>query len=323
VKAPNFLKRLFFGLTLPQQYVCISADNFSHTLHTTFSGRSTNHLVDCKHVLLGYKPVIICMSEHDIQHSDEELCLSLTDRAFDFDGRWKGYPADLQAIARLELKRMKRLEGLAFYEATFGKHVLVSSFHQRANELKLKLKKTKVGNIDLDGNLHDRVRIAYSLPRIIALVTVSDGLTLNVFPTDLHGALGNDLYVSSLRIGGKAQQQVDRMKQMVISEVDSAYFAEVYLLGKNHMKDMADIGSFPTRDVASEKLAIPVPAYALRYFELNIINSFDTGVHRIYISRVINRAEVKKGKTLAHIHQYYAQWRMNNGMATDYLWRPS
>ncbi|MBK5277343.1 MAG: hypothetical protein JJE09_00620, partial [Bacteroidia bacterium] len=174
----------------------------------------------------------------------------------------------------------------------------------------------------LSGNLLDQVRIAYCIPRIISIITVSDGTLINMFPTDLHGAVGEKNYVSSLRKGGLANTQVEKYNKIVISDVDTSFCKQAYALGKNHMHEMTDINAFSTYVERSAKLKLPLPKSVLRYKELSRIDSFDHNIHRIHLYEVIHAQTIESGKsTLAHIHQYYAQWRLDQSFPTQMILR--
>ena len=175
--------------------------------------------------------------------------------------------------------------------------------------------------MDLPGNLYDQVRIAYCIPRLISLITVYDGNRMNLFPTDLHGTIDNDLYLGSLRIGGEACEQVNRLKRIVISEIDKRHFREAYGLGKRHMQPMNDKSSFHLEEAVSANFGFPLPVEVGTYRELEYLDHFDISIHRIFIYRVVNTAEIKKIEPLAHIHRYYAQWRENRKLETHYLFR--
>ena len=56
------------------------------------------------------------------------------------------------------------------------------------------------------------------------------------------------------------------------------------------------------------------PEWALRYREMIHLGSFDHGIHRIHFYQIVHSEELENaGPTLAHIQQYYAQWRMDQG----------
>jgi hypothetical protein len=72
-----------------------------------------------------------------------------------------------------------------------------------------KFRRHQANSVNLPGNQKDQVKIAYSMPREISLVTLSNGKLMNWSP-DLHGTVSRNTYVCSLRLGGLANQQVEK-----------------------------------------------------------------------------------------------------------------
>lgn len=144
---------------------------------------------------------------------------------------------------------------------------------------------------------------------------------MNMFPTDLHGVSGQRGYLSSLRIGGMAGGQVEKYKQIVISEVDLSFYKVSYALGKNHMANLKDEKFFTLYHERSGLFDCPLPSFALKYREMKVTDSFDHGIHRIYLYEIMNEKSVQRSNTLAHIHQYYAQWRIDQGIPTELFFR--
>jgi hypothetical protein len=325
VSIKDRVKKILFGLTVPQQYLCISRENLSEPLKTTITVANSQNKISLHHTFVGYKPVVIVFNDENDALKDTTICLHFHSDEFAIDCVWRGFPSSTKSVARMLLSpgtgHFKNATKLKLYEAKVGQHIFLTSFHQRVNKIRESFARKKPGNVDLPGNLHDLVRIAYSLPRTIATVVVQRDAVGNIFPTDLHGQVNEKIYISSLRIGGKAQQQIESVGRIVLAEVDSGAFSEVYALGKNHMKDMISLHDLTWHASVSEKFGFELPPSTLRYFELEILESLDIGIHRIYLYRVENQVELSPGKTLAHIHQYYAEWRKNNGMETNYLLR--
>jgi hypothetical protein len=210
---------------------------------------------------------------------------------------------------------------LLIFEAKSGQHSFLNPLRQRINRFKETRKVVPSAGITLHGNLYDQVRIAYSIPRIISIITITDGDLMNMFPTDLHGPIGKEFYCSSLRIGGKANEQVQKLKKIVASEVTSSSFRESYHLGKNHMHDLQHIDKFRNDQKKSKCLEFPLPENVIRYRELRQFDFLDHGIHRIHFYEVINEWAGDQNSKLAHIHQYFAQWRLNNHLPTNLLLR--
>ena len=273
------------------------------------------------HVFLGYKPVLIAMDAGNIP--DEEVCLHFTQYDFTVNRKWRGFDTDKNCIARLQLKKIAAdflPDNWILYEGVYGEHHFLNAFYRFLQERREAYRKKQAGNISLEGNLYDQVRIVYAVPRNISLITVGDHKKINLFPTDLHGNLSDSFYVSSLRIGGKANAQVEIHKRIVLSAMPATLHALVYGFGRNHMQDEKDVSAFPVKDL-SLTYTIPFPADALRYKELELLSSLDAGIHRIHLYGKTNQKELKGGQSLAHIHQYYAEWQMNHGYQTKMLLR--
>lgn len=281
--------------------------------------------VTAEPLFIGYKPVIFALPGHSNSSHAAEYCLNFVHTNFHSNATWKDFPTDKASVARMIVSSLqlefKSLPALRLLKGEFGQHVFINSFHRTTNLLREITSKTNPGNVDLPGNLHDMVRIAYAIPRIIALVCIFDGFKMNLFPTDLHGQIDENFYISSLRIGGKAQQQVQDIQKIVLCEIESDAFHEAYQLGKNHMKDLSVLSDFVLSSTVSEKFGFPLPNATLRYCELNVLEFVGVGIHRIFLYKIENRVNLRPGSALSHVHQYYAEWRKRNGMRTDLLLR--
>ncbi|MBT1698977.1 hypothetical protein KK083_18935 [Fulvivirgaceae bacterium PWU4] len=325
-------KKLITGLGIPQQYVCVALEELSSPLAVTLTFSGEDHTLDVtqRHLFIGYKPLIIAvtLSSREPQQAFDRadtICLNFHHQPFVANSRWSGFVTDSKAVARLVLKRIyEKVLGedrVLFYEGVQGRHSFISSWHQFVNRQREKIRPNPVGNVNLPGNLHDMVRIAYAVPRIIPLITLREGEKMNMFPTDLHGPVLSKFYISSLRLNGKANSQVDRLKRLALSYMDVQAFKDVYALGKNHMQELRERALFNCAPHVSKTYEIPLPREAIRYRELNQTGSFDAGIHRIHFYEQVHEEKLKEGLTLAHIHQYYAQWRLDHGMPTHLLLR--
>jgi flavin reductase (DIM6/NTAB) family NADH-FMN oxidoreductase RutF len=315
------LKKLLTGLTVPQQYVCVSLEDLHDPpqvfLSTGANGEPLN--VTSNHLFLGYKPLLIgifCPSSEGFLAMQDHVELRFIQKSV-FE---KECPANASNcvrsfLAKVDLKKIfsQKLDDSHFvlYQGYYAQHRFISKFHQFINRQREKVRKEAPNNVALPGNLYDQVRIAYAIPRIVSLITLSEGEKMNMFPTDLHGPLGGVFYVSSLRHGGEANKQVEKAKKLVLSFMPVSEYRSVYSLGKNHMRQMKGFSTFRLCGSKSKLLQLPLPASVLRYMELELFTSFDAGIHRIHIYKILHAEKVKDGATLAHIHQYYAQWRIN------------
>lgn len=318
------LKRLITGQSFRQEYLCLTKE-LQNPLEAYLIVDGYDPIdVTATHRFVGYKPLVIAIeSGHEIIHT--EVCFCLTTKGFDADEVWKGFRIDSKSIAKLQLtkKETKRCGDttVAFYQGCYGDHRFLPRYNQVLNSMLLKFKKKTIGNISLDGNLYDQVRIAYAIPRKIALISVADNGLMNMFPTDLHGMINNSVYVSSLRIGGEACKQVERIRKIVISDIESLHYQAVYDMGKNHMRQMKPISGFDLSGEYSQLFKFPLHKGTGYYRELEVVSTFDLGIHRIFLYKIVNEKTIKIIFPLFHVHNYYAQWRKNNKRSGDYLFR--
>jgi flavin reductase (DIM6/NTAB) family NADH-FMN oxidoreductase RutF len=319
------LKQLLTGLSVPKQYVCISEEKFDRPLSVFLTTKKGDFFIEVTytHNLLGYKPVVISLDVRALgKFEEEEICLNFISGTFEINDVWHGFKTNKKCVARLIFKKVFIIilpDGFLLFESTYGSHSFINPFHQYINNFRERFRKKIPGNVNLPGNLYDQVRIAYSVPRNISAITLGDSENMNMFPTDLHGPLGNNFYISSLRKGGKANEQVIKSGKLVLSSMPAENHEQVYALGKNHMQHLSSSKSFSISGTPSQVFNVPLPLNALRYIELRRTTSIDIGIHCIHIYEKINNKELKLGNTLAHIHQYYTQWRINQGLTVEML----
>jgi hypothetical protein len=313
------------GLHYPQEYLCLARESFQQPLCLYLA--SENHVVkdiSNHHLFTGYSPLVFTLS------SDQADSLPHAGIIQIIFSRITLQPNDLirkkDVLATLFLKKIHNQtadkETFFYYEGIKAGHRFISFFQRHTLQLYNRIYNKKPGNVYLPGNLYKQVQIAYAVPRIISLVTVKLNNLFNLFPTDLHGPAGNNHYIISLRQGGKAAQQVEQSKKILITEISAEFYKIAYTLGKNHMLEPQDRKQFPLTVDLSEILELPLPEYSLCYRELELTDLFDHGIHRFFLFKVLNQKQIEnKTLTLAHIHNVYATWRYNNGLPGNYLLR--
>lgn len=328
----RFVSAKIFGIAVPQEYVCISLEDFKQPLSAYVTGSAESiHFGIYHQILLGYKPLIIgfsCEKYSELARwisNQETVCVSLVMKPFRGNLKWNGFTSDKEAVARLILRKItsKDLgEAVIFiFEGQFGEHRFLAPLHQTTNRLKERFFKRK-DDLWLPGNLYDQVRIGYATPRTISLITVCDSTgRMNMFPSDLHGPVGGGYYAGSLRHNGKATQQVEQCETIALSEVKAHWYREAYSFGRNHMKDLSSPDGFPLSPIISRKNEIPLPESVVHYRELGRVDSLDLGIHRIHFYETLHEERVNEEHSLAHLHCFYAQWRNDQGLSTDYLYR--
>ncbi|HEV8515100.1 MAG TPA: hypothetical protein VGQ59_17585 [Cyclobacteriaceae bacterium] len=318
----NQIKKILTGLTVPQEYVCLNSTDFSYPLSVIYSSEKIKLNVTSSQLFIGYKPLILALtfkvSDQTYQGVKNQNQITL-----DFENPNTLTPT---CLARLELKKISNRilddTAILFYEGIKGEHHFLSSFHQWINHQREKLRKDIPSNVSLPGNLIDQVRIAYSIPREISTITVSDGNLMNMFPTDLHGPIGEKFYSGSLRLGGLANNQIEKYQKIVISEVEPSFYKQAYSLGKNHMQNLRRENEFELHKIRSKTFNFPLPTAVISYRELKRVDSIDVGIHRIHLYETIHREILQdRISPLTHIHQFYTQWRLDKGLQTPILLR--
>jgi hypothetical protein len=312
------LRNLLFGTSLSQEYICVAKEKLSNKLRAYLLRENDSIDITNEHILLGYSPVLIGISS-----SKSKPLSALLDDINETTIKF-GVTSD-NIIAQLTVKKIEKTEfgsvEFFLFEGINGSHEFLSATYQLINSIKYKLQAKRKPNIYLNENLYQQVKIAYSIPRTILLVTLGSGDLFNIFPTDINGRIDDDHFVISLRKTGKAHQQVKKQGNIVISEMRVESCSEVYSYGVNHMRDLRPSNEFNFSYELSESLKLPLPKNISKYYELEIVNEMLFGMFNLMYFRIINSIKIDNSNTLAHIHRDYAQWRINNNFQSEFLFR--
>ena len=313
----------FNGLYYPQEYLCLAKESFQNPLHAyLIEGRKIIKDITNEHLFTGYSPLIFTLPSPANLELPSGIEIVFSQQSFQSNEFFE----KKDAIAKLSLQLIRKQKAgditIFYYEGIKGEHRFLSSFHQYIIELNNNLYNKKTGNVFLPGNLYKQVQIAYSVPRIISLITVGDDRLFNLFPTDLHGRVNKEYYISSLRHEGKACKQVEASGRIVISQVHCDAYKMVYFLGKNHVQQLKSKHNFPFGEAVSKLFQLPLPRPVLYNRELELVESFQHGIHKLLLYKIVSEQDYSNEPvTLAHIHNCYATWRHNKGLAGNYLFR--
>ena len=313
----------FNGLHFPQEYLCLSEESLQKPLHVYFihEGRVAADLTKAHH-FIGYCPLIIAVPSSVLRTPYQRIHLVFSERPFTINE----FLPPRAALASLDLEKIREQqaggEKVLYYEGVKGVHRFVPPLSQLAIEVNNRIYGKKPGNVFLEGNLYKQVQIAYALSRKICLITVGHGEIFNLFPTDLHGRVDQDFYLISLRHEGKACEQVLSTQRIVISDMQSSAYRQVYALGKNHMQPLKHRESFQFAAASSLKFGLPLPKELCSYRELELEASFVHGIHRLLLFRIMSEVQLERQpSTLVHVHNAYATWRHKKGLESNYLLR--
>ena len=263
------------GLHYQQEYLCLAKESFQNPIHAYFvkDGQVIKDITN-EHLFTGYSPLIFTLISSNLKEPSSNIEMFFSQRSLQPNDFFKKKDALAWLSLRLIQQRKIGNNEVYYYEGVQGQHHFISAFHQYVIGLNNQIYNKKEGNVFLNNGLYKRVQIAYSIPRIISLITVSSGGLYNLFPTDLHGSLNDQYYVSSLRHGGKACKQVENAGRIVISQVHTDIYRMVYALGKNHMQELKSKENFCFSQSLSGVYKLPLPISLLSYKELELVGVF-------------------------------------------------
>ncbi len=311
------------GLHYQQEYLCLARESFQNPIHVYFvkDGQIIKDITN-EHLFTGYSPLIFTLTSSDLKEPFSNIEIVFSQRSLQPNDLFKKRDALAWLSLRLIQEQKIGSNEIRYYEGIQGQHHFLSFFHQYIIGLNNQVYNRKKENVFLNNALYKQVQIAYSTPRIISLITVGSGGLYNLFPTDLHGQVNEQYYVSSLRHGGNACKQVENAGRIVISQIHTDVYKTVYALGKNHMQELKPKEEFFFSESLSNVFNLPLPKSLLSYKELELIESFEYGIHKLLLYKIISSQIVNKElSTLAHIHNSYATWRYNKGLPGSYLFR--
>ena len=297
------LHELIWGTPFRPEYLCTPYEPHESALHILDDAGAD---VTNKHVFLGYQPLLLGFWGEGDSASSRTL-------------QWQTEANS--EIAQVDMCLIDTLawdgESLHIYEGTSGHQRFLSRTQRWRHNFRQRLKPRK-NNVYLNPALYDQVKAAYAIPRKISVASIWDGDKGNVFPTDLNGPIQDGFFVISLREAGKAHHQVLKTGRLLLAEMDVSKAANVYRLGKNHMRDLRPLDELPE---APERIGeYPVLEGVTHYRLLERITGKTCSIHHIHIFRIVEEKVLNpEARALAHIHRDYATWRLRNGLPTEYV----
>jgi flavin reductase (DIM6/NTAB) family NADH-FMN oxidoreductase RutF len=152
--------------------------------------------------------------------------------------------------------------------------------------------------------------IFFICPRPVALVSVGDNITGNIFPMNLMGPLGEGRFGFALNSTRASASLVRGAGRLALSSVplDKASLARE--LGKNHRTERARWDQFPFRTRPSPRLGIPVPSFAVRVREMEVLTSCNLGSHIFFVARVLEDEWWTDDLQFFMVHGIYQSWRV-------------
>lgn len=281
---PHMLQRIarvLIRLTgYPQEYLCLEAG--------AMAGGFTWHIagdpIDPREILfLGYGPLVLGLPPGragDVLelHQAASPVASMRLRALD-DLRWPG-----MAWKRGDAPRQRFLPAV----------------WEPLDRLRQWINSRQRGNVTRAMKDYDLLRIAYAQPREIHLAVVGPPERCNIFPTDLHGPVGPEHYIISLRHANKACAQVQAAGRLVLCRMHLDRYRVVYGLARRHGASMEPAGTIT--QVNGDLFGHALPKGTLDALHLQLEDHVDAGIHRLLRFRIMDAQHVGGGAVLAHAH---------------------
>ena len=143
--------------------------------------------------------------------------------------------------------------------------------------------------------------VFYYVPRPVYLVSVAFEGATNIFPMDLVGRTGGDLFLMALRCTSPAIRLMTRSKQLALTAVPFDEKDVAYELGKHHKKETIDWDALPFRRVLSPVFGLQVPASALGILEVEVVATDQIATHVLFVTKIVREERWRAGRQLFHI----------------------
>jgi hypothetical protein len=156
----------------------------------------------------------------------------------------------------------------------------------------------------------DAMAVMFICPRPVSLISVTDDAGGNIYPLNVMGDLSESFFALCLKAGRLPAQCVEKTRRLVLSSVPMSAAPIAYRLGPNHNRPTIDWNtlSFPTRPSLS--FEIPVPVFACRVREMEIVQIHKLGFHTFFLARVISDEQLARVPELCVAHGFYQDWRV-------------
>ena len=295
---------------MENEYICVNQHELTSQIKVLLRSENKSIDVSTAHLLLGYNPLIIAISKQELNSPDGTYTLQFYTNEL------------LCGIIKLQILPMVH-DSLCFFEGIKAKHSLLNPLQKLMHGLK-QIRAAKSHPLYPDKNRYDQIRVPYSFPRNISVLTLRKGELYNIFPTDLYGEIfrGKE-YIISLRENGKAYEQVKNADEITLSKVASHAFERIYLLGKNHMQDMKALAEFQNHLRESKPDSKrSISKDCIQYRVLRNKHEIKLGIHCLITFSIDEKIDLHlQNDSLSHIHEYYALWRKRHKYKDNLLIR--
>ena len=157
------------------------------------------------------------------------------------------------------------------------------------------------------------LNLFYMMPRPVHLVSVLHKRAGNIFPMDLVGPLGDDLFLLALRLTSPSIEPICAGGRIVVSGAPAAMKEAAYQLGLHHKAPMVDWDGLPIQVAPSPLFGVPAPVAALGLRELEVRHFQPVGSHMLFVTSVAGFSHRREEAQFCHVSDMYARWRTAQG----------
>lgn len=144
----------------------------------------------------------------------------------------------------------------------------------------------------------------------IFLVTANDERGGNIFPMNLMGELGQGWFGFALKCTRTAAPLLERTRKLALSTVPPRYAPLIFRYAAHHFKESIEWSQLPFGMKRSQKLALPVPEFAVRVRELEVEQVYKNGSHTFFVAKKLSEETMNDEEEICAIHGFYQAWRL-------------
>jgi flavin reductase (DIM6/NTAB) family NADH-FMN oxidoreductase RutF len=157
--------------------------------------------------------------------------------------------------------------------------------------------------------------VMFIRPHPVSLVSLVGDAGGNIFPMNIMGDLGNGYIAFALKDSRRAAHLVEGTGRIAVSSVPISQARLAYELAVNHKKDSIEWDQLPFATMASTAFQIPVPVFAQRIRELEVVKVHPIGSHTFFVARIVHDQIISNAPQLCVIHGFYQAWRLRGKSA--------
>ncbi len=292
-------QEFFIGLPQPQMEIAVWLHGMGPPLDIT-----------CRHSMACAAPFTICIAFDEDHKFNRERSGSLSIKFCERDGQKRVLgevglkPAGDAHVDGLELSLFaaRSSANYCLTKIRLGMHYLLHSYTQRNN----------AGTSGMKMSFLERraAMVLFICPRPVALVSLADKSGGNIFPMNLMGDLGNGYFGFALRDSRRAAHLVERMGRIAVTSLPMSQASLAYKLAVNHTRDFIEWSQLPFATKMSSVFGIPVPSFAPRVREMEILKVQRIGSHTFFVARVIRDETFSNELELCVVHGFYQACRL-------------